>query len=127
VPRIIAAQAADRSGTVASAIRIAEPVHREQAEETVARAEGSIVTVTDDEILAAWRELAHEEGVFCEPSSAAGVAALAKLPHIAGSRVVSLITGHGLKDPRVVEESTEPPIQVDPDPDAIAAAAARSR
>ncbi|MGI9657328.1 MAG: threonine synthase, partial [Gaiellaceae bacterium] len=111
VPRIVAAQAADRAGTVASAIRIAEPVHREQAEATVARAEGSIVTVTDDEILAAWRELAHEEGIFCEPSSAAGVAALGKLPDIAGSRVVALITGHGLKDPRVVEESTEPPIQ----------------
>ena len=126
VPRIIAAQAADRAGTLASAISIAEPVHKAQAEEVVARAEGSVVTVSDDEILAAWRELAHEEGIFCEPSSAAGIAALEKLPDIAGSRIVSLITGHGLKDPRVVEDSTEPPLQVEPEADAIAAAAARA-
>ena len=109
-PRIVAAQAADRAGTVASAIRIANPVHRREAEAALARAEGSVVTVTDDEILAAWQELAHDEGVFCEPSSAAGLAALRKLSDIAGSRVVAIITGHGLKDPRVVEESTAPPI-----------------
>ena len=126
IPRIVAAQAGDRSATVASAIRIADPVHRAQAEETVARSEGVVETVSDEEILASWRELAHDEGVFCEPSSAAGIAALRKLPDIAGSRVVSIITGHGLKDPRVVEDSTESPIQVEPDADAIAAAAART-
>ena len=126
VPRIVVAQAAERSATVASAIRIADPVHREQAEETVKSSEGVVVTVTDAEILASWRELARDEGVFCEPSSAAGIAAVRKLPDIAGSRVVSIITGHGLKDPRVVEESTELPTQVEPDADAIAAAAARA-
>ena len=124
--RVIAAQAAERSSTVASAIRIAEPAHREHAEKVVELAEGSVVTVSDDEILAAWRDLAHLEGVFCEPSSAAGLAALGKLTDVAGSRVVCIITGHGLKDPRVVEESTEPPIEVEPDADAIAAAAAQA-
>lgn len=126
-PRILSAQAADRPRTVASAIRIAEPVHRAEAEDAIARSEGAVVTVSDDEILTAWRELARQEGVFCEPSSAAGVAALRKVPDLAGSRVVSIITGHGLKDPRVVEESTEPPIAVEPDADSIAAAATRRR
>ena len=50
----------------------------------------------------AWRLLAREEGVFCEPSSAAGLAALLAEPPGDG-RVVCVITGHGLKDPDAVE------------------------
>jgi len=61
--------------------------------------------------------------VFCEPSSAAGVAALARVELEPGSRVVCVITGHGLKDPAAVERATVAPLQVDSDPDAIAAAA----
>ncbi len=126
MPRVVAGQAADRAATVATAIRIADPVHRKEADAVVARSEGKVVTLSDDEILAAWRELARHEGVFCEPSSAASVAALRHAPEIAGGRVVCVITGHGLKDPRVVEQETAPPIQVDADPDAIAEAADRA-
>lgn len=126
VPRIYAAQAAERARTVASAIRIADPVHRDEAERVIARSEGSVVTVSDDEILEAWRALAREEGIFCEPSSAAPIAALRHVPDIAGRRVVCIVTGHGLKDPQVVEHDTEPSIQVDPDADAIASAAAQA-
>src|SRR3990172_11776484 len=78
MPRIIAAEAAERATTVASAIRIAEPVHAAEVEEAVRRSEGAVVTVSDAAILEAWRELAHLEGVFCEPSSAAGLAALGR-------------------------------------------------
>ena len=123
MPRILATQAAERSSTVASAIRIAEPVHAAEVGEAVRRSEGAIVTVSDEEILSAWQELARGEGVFCEPSSAAGLAALARNRLEPGSRVVCVITGHGLKDPETVTRTAPEPIAVDPDPDAIAEAA----
>jgi threonine synthase len=125
LPRIIAAEAADRDATLASAIRITEPAHRERAEEAVANSGGQVVSLFDEAILAAWQRLAQEEGVFCEPSSAAGVAALEQIGVEAGATVVCVITGHGLKDPEAVERSAPPLVEVDPDPDAIAAAADR--
>ena len=123
LPRILSTQAEHRSSTVASAIRIAEPVHQNEVETAAARHGVEIVTVSDEAILTAWRELATVEGVFCEPSSAAGVAALAAQRPAPGSRCVCVITGHGLKDPATVERSTPPPSPVDPHPDAIAEAA----
>jgi threonine synthase len=123
LPRFLAVQAADRSTTAASAIRIAEPVHASQVEEALRRTQGTVITVSDDEILDAWRLLAHEEGLFCEPASAAGVAGLANAGLAPGTRVVCIVTGNGLKDPETAAKFSPPPIAVDPDPDAIAAAA----
>src|SRR5262249_51625827 len=77
MPRLLPTQSSNRSGTVASAIRIADPAHEEEVDEAVGLSDGRVLTVSDDEILAAWTALAQEEGVFCEPSSAAGVAGLA--------------------------------------------------
>jgi threonine synthase len=86
--------------TVASAIRIGNPARWEEAMGAVVGSEGAIQSVTDAEILDAYRLLAAEEGVFCEPASAASVAGL--LRHGAGDagRVVCVLTGHGLKDPQ---------------------------
>jgi threonine synthase len=60
--------------------------------------------VSDDEILAAYRDLASAEGVFVEPASAASVAGLRKAVAAGvvepGERVVCTVTGHGLKDPQ---------------------------
>jgi len=98
LPRFVAGEAEDRVGTAASAIRIAEPAHRAEAERAVSESGGRAVSIPDDAILAAWRLLAREEGVFCEPSSAAGLAALLADPP-GEARVVCVITGHGLKDP----------------------------
>jgi threonine synthase len=123
VPRIVAAEASDRDKTLASAIRIVEPAHRERAEEAVARSGGEIVSLADEAIVAAWQQLAQEEGLFCEPSSAAGVAALELVEIEEGARVVCVVTGHGLKDPDAVERSAPAVVEVDPDPDAIAEAA----
>jgi threonine synthase len=90
------------------------------------------VSLTDDEILRAWSELALDEGVFCEPSSAAGLAALVndtrqrgQRPSLqqSGARVVCVLTGHGLKDPETAARLSPSPISVEPDPDAIAEAA----
>jgi len=98
-PRLLAVESADRAQTVASAIRIREPVHAAGVAEAIERSRGNVVTVSDDEILAAWRSLAREEGVFCEPASAAALAGVEASGLGAGTRVVCVITGHGLKDP----------------------------
>ena len=104
-------------------IRIAAPAHRELAEAAIAGTGGAVVPLADEEILAAWRDLASLEGVFCEPSSAAGIAVLAKERQPAGTRVVCVVTGHGLKDPDAAGRLSTPPIRVPADPDAIAEAA----
>jgi threonine synthase len=101
MPRLVAGEAANRPGTVASAIRISEPAHAEAAQRAVEDSGGSIVPVDDVAILEAWELLAREEGLFCEPSSAAGLAALLAEPPL-DARVVCVITGHGLKDPDAV-------------------------
>jgi len=85
--------------TVASAIRIGNPARWEQAMEAMTSSGGAVNAVTDDQILDAYRFLAGQEGVFCEPASAASVAGL--MTHGAGDaeRVACVLTGHGLKDP----------------------------
>ena len=117
-PQLLAVQAASRDRTAATAIRIATPAHRDQAE-----AAADVVTVDDDALLAAWRDLARLEGLFCEPASAAGLAGLRARRPAPASRVVCVLTGHGLKDPAAVDATAPPPVPVAPDPDAIAAAA----
>jgi threonine synthase len=102
-PHLVPVQAADRAATGASAIRIPTPVHRAEVEEALARCGGAIVSVTDEEIAAAWRSLAREEGVFCEPASAAAVAGLDLAGFADGQRVVCVLTGHGLKDPDALD------------------------
>ncbi|MBI3551803.1 MAG: threonine synthase [Elusimicrobia bacterium] len=88
--------------TVATAIRIGNPVSREGALRARDESRGLIGKVSDAQIINAYRLLARLEGVFCEPSSAAGVAGLLKIRHegypIRG-RAVCILTGHGLKDP----------------------------
>jgi threonine synthase len=91
--------------TVASAIRIGAPASKEGALAAVRESGGLIESVTDEEILDAQRLLASEEGVFCEPASAAGIAGLLKLAREGRAPegvVVSVLTGHGLKDPDAV-------------------------
>lgn len=88
--------------TIASAIRIGNPVSREGALAARSESGGMIGKVTDKEILAAYRLVARTEGAFCEPSSAAGLAGLAQLARLGRApqgRIVCVLTGHGLKDP----------------------------
>jgi threonine synthase len=106
-PRLVPVEAVDRAATRASAIRIPTPVHRAGVAEALARCGGAIVSVTDDEIAAAWRSLARDEGVFCEPASAAAVAGLAHAGIAGGQRVVCVLTGHGLKDPDALDHLLE--------------------
>jgi threonine synthase len=98
--------------TVASAIRIGSPASKEGALAAARESDGLIESVTDDEILDAQALLAREEGVFCEPASAAGIAGLLKLARDGRGpegTVVSVLTGHGLKDPDAVLSRVELP------------------
>jgi threonine synthase len=98
--------------TVASAIRIGSPASKEGALAAVRESSGLIESVTDEEILAAQELLAREEGIFCESASAAGIAGLLKLAREGRGpegTVVSVLTGHGLKDPDVISRRVELP------------------
>jgi threonine synthase len=103
VPRLYPVEAAQRPDTLASAIRITQPVHEKWVHEAVEASGGSIITVTDEEILDAWKGLRTLEGVFSEPASAAGIAGLAHGSAREGETVVCIVTGHGLKDPAAVD------------------------
>lgn len=87
--------------TVASAIRIGNPASWQSALAARDESGGLIDSVTDDQILEAYRMLASREGIFVEPASAAGVAGLLKkgrAGEIHGGRAVAVLTGNGLKD-----------------------------
>src|SRR5205807_2917667 len=101
--------------TVASAIRIGNPARWEEAMDATTSSGGAVRAVSDREILDAYRFLAAGEGIFCDPASAASVAGL--LAHGAGdaSRVVCVLTGHGLKDPQTALEQAPQVIACDPD------------
>jgi len=90
--------------TVATAIRIGAPASWKLAENARDESEGMIDSVTDDEILAAFRRLAQTEGVFAEPGSCASIAGVIKQVEAGniepGSQVVAVLTGNGLKDPQ---------------------------
>ncbi len=123
--RIVAGEATERAVTIASAIRIAEPAHADEIAALVADGVVEPVALTDTEITDAWLELASLEGIFCEPSSAAGYAALAHVELAPGSVVVCVLTGHGLKDTAAVDVLTAATTLVDPSVEAILAEVSR--
>ncbi|MDX1976916.1 MAG: threonine synthase [Pseudanabaenaceae cyanobacterium bins.68] len=89
--------------TIATAIRIGNPANWTKAIAVQTESQGAFHSVTDQEILEAYRLLAGEEGIFCEPASAVSLAGLlkiqAQIPPQA--RIVCVLTGNGLKDPDV--------------------------
>jgi threonine synthase len=121
-PRMIGFQAAgaaalfydrviERPETAASAIRIGNPASRARAKAVLLASQGAVDIVTDDQIFAAQRWLASEEGVFVEPASAAAIAGLLKCAEADqrcescplsgipdGTKIAVTLTGHGLKD-----------------------------
>ena len=91
--------------TVASALRIGNPANWQRAVRARDESGGLIDTVSDPEILDAYKLLAEREGVFAEPASAASVAGVLKLAAKGAvkptDRIVCILTGHGLKDPQI--------------------------
>jgi threonine synthase len=112
--------------TVATAIRVGNPASWRLAEAARDESGGLIDAVTDEQILAAYRLLARDEGVFGEPASAAGIAGLLQAREngqvAAGSVVVCTITGNGLKDPDTAVSGSPAPTVVPVDAAAAASA-----
>jgi threonine synthase len=112
--------------TIATAIRVGNPASWRGAVAARDESNGLIDSVSDEQILHAYRLLPSTEGVFVEPGSASSVAGLlrtaedGRLPK--GSVVVCTVTGHGLKDPDTVLTNA---IEIRPlpvDPGAVASA-----
>jgi threonine synthase len=110
--------------TIATAIRIGNPASWESAERARDESGGFIDSVTDRQILRAYKLLSSREGVFVEPASAASVAGLLQAAEQGrlepGRRVVCTVTGNGLKDPDWAVAGAPPPVTVPIDADAAA-------
>jgi threonine synthase len=127
LPRMLGSQAAGSAAmvhgedvlqpeTIATAIRIGAPVRREEAGAAARDSGGGFAAATDREILDWFGHVVRDEGVFCEPSSAASLAGLANarrdglVPE--GAEVVCVLTGNGLKDPDTAISESAPPITI---------------
>ncbi len=98
---LITGQPVAHPETIATAIRIGNPANWQRAIAVQSASRGQFNAVSDAEILAAYKILASEEGIFCEPASAASVAGMLKVKDQipTGATVVCVLTGNGLKDP----------------------------
>ena len=114
--------------TRATAIRVGNPASWKLAEAAVDESDGRFAAVSDDQILAAQRDLASHDGVFVEPASAAGIAGLlqdvAAGESYAGLTIAVTVTGHGLKDTATALEGMGPIVDTVVDADVTEAAAA---
>ncbi|MBU4376297.1 MAG: threonine synthase [Candidatus Omnitrophica bacterium] len=110
---IVRGHVVKKPDTIATAIKIGNPASWKQAVAARDESGGEIDMVSDEEILNAYKILADKEGVFAEPASAASVAGLLKYSKKGyfkkDSRVVCVLTGHGLKDPDRAIASVEKP------------------
>ena len=109
--------------TIATAIRIGNPASWKKAEEARDQSRGLIASVTDSQIVSAYKLLSDKEGVFVEPASAASVAGLMKLKQMnffskrlkslaissKDIKIVCVLTGHGLKDPNIAIKNIREP------------------
>ena len=105
--------------TVATAIRIGDPVNARKALKAIYESSGTAIQVSDDEILNSQKILAAKEGIGVEPASAASVAGLIKMAKNEeidkNETVVCIVTGHLLKDPETVLKVCNKPIEVPAD------------
>jgi threonine synthase len=123
---IVSGRVVDKPETVATAIRIGNPARWQQALRALDESDGLITAVEDEQILNSWRTLARKEGLFVEPASAAGLAALTQQIEAgevdpAGKTVVVVLTGHGLKDPGTAVAQAEEPLSLPADLEALEA------
>ena len=108
---IVKGEVIEQPETIATAIRIGNPASWTLAEAARDESMGYIDSVTDEEILNAYRKVAAQDGVFVEPGSAASLAGI--IQHVKsgkikqGETVVAVFTGNGLKDPDTVINATE--------------------
>ncbi|MDP8212000.1 MAG: threonine synthase [Candidatus Zapsychrus exili] len=116
---IVEGKIVEKPETLATAIRIGKPASWKQAEAARDESGGLIDSVTDDEIIAAYKMLASKDGVFVEPASAASVAGILKLnkngyfKNAKDQKIVCTLTGHGLKDPNIAIKNVVEPKSID--------------
>jgi threonine synthase len=112
--------------TVATAIRIGNPVNSIKALIAIRESGGTAETVTDEEIIRAQQELAYLEGIGVEPASASSIAGLRKLVELGvigtDEKVVCVTTGHLLKDSEHVLSVCPKPMEIDATIEAVRAA-----
>lgn len=128
---IVSGQVVKNPETIATAIRIGNPARWRQALEALDESGGIITALTDDQIIESWRLLASKEGIFVEPASATGLAALRKAIDSGeidptGKIVAVVLTGHGLKDPDTAVSLAAAPAQIPADVSALEAYLAQS-
>ncbi len=114
---IVTGKVVNKPETIATAIRIGNPARWRQALEALDESGGIITAVTDEKILESWSMLAKLEGIFVEPASATGVAALKQQIEQGeidprGKTAVCILTGHGLKDPGTAVDQASQPINL---------------
>jgi threonine synthase len=112
---IVLGKVVKRPRTIATAIRIGNPASWQKAVAARDESGGIIDSVTDDEIMHAYRLMATKEGIFGEPASAASLAGLLKLckkQDFSRRRVVCVVTGTGLKDPGVPAKYARAPTEL---------------
>jgi threonine synthase len=121
---IVRGEAVREPSTIATAIRIGNPASWTKALRARDESGGLIESVTDRQILSAYRLLAREVGVFVELASAASVAGLLQAAEggqvPSNGTVVCTVTGHGLKDPDWAVATAPAPATIPPDPLAAA-------
>lgn len=97
--------------TIASAIRIGNPASWKSALKAKEESGGAIESISDQEIIDAYKDIAQMEGIFAEPASAASVAGVRKLVKsglsLKDKKVVCILTGTGLKDPELARETAD--------------------
>jgi threonine synthase len=135
LPKILGAQAAgaapivrgrviETPETLATAIRIGNPARWREAVQALDESGGIITAVSDEEIMEAWSLLARNEGIFVEPASASGIAALKKQIERGDidptdNTAVVVLTGHGLKDPETAIDQASAPVSIPADVDEL--------
>lgn len=121
---IVRGRVIENPETIATAIRIGNPARWKEAEAAAKDSGGKIDMVSDEKIIQAYKILALNEGIFCEPASAASVAGLIKEADenpemLKGKQIVCILTGHGLKDPDIAIANSPEIISVKKDYDQI--------
>ncbi len=128
---IVRGRPINKPETIATAIRIGNPASWKQAEAARDESNGLIDMVSDKDILASYKLLAAQDGIFAEPASCASIAGLLKLHNnnylsrfkkkraLKSVKIVCILTGHGLKDPDRAIKSVKPPKVIKPNFKAI--------
>lgn len=109
--------------TLADSIAVGKPRNPDKAIHAVRASHGSMVTVSDDEIFEAMRLLGRYAGIFGEPAGVTGLAGVRRAFKggliASGERIISIMTGNGLKDIASGTRAVAPPARIPPEYEAL--------